>query len=383
MNESSDNSDRSVMKKKRLDRHQIDVVRRAIKLLIARDGEAPLAKLGIHLRSLNEYGFSREDEWCGYLKLIRMIKAYPEFFEIYDNEANAKAVRIVANPSNAATTTTQPGLNMNFAEFVNKNFTDDFVNKICSEYGLNDDLKVPCVFRSITINTQHKASAEGKVLEADNMRLFHTGLFHNNTDDVYLLWGYDNNGNPTKCFLRRSGKEAREIIRLFGNKKPELVEFQLSQFNSELPIEIEFGHILDERADRIPEEIIDMIRHNQSLPSEYKTADKSALVRKYRNFLRRLLTGCIEDARKRLANRSDEPVEFWYKTNDKMCWLIPLRLGITEDVNLALVLEPSSLNDTPVYRAHTMLNLKEAFKCARLLGPVRAEWLCDAWKDNN
>lgn len=191
------------------------------------------------------------------------------------------------------------------------------------------------------------------------------------------------NGNPVKLFLRRSGREAREMIRLFGNKKPELVEFQLSQYNPELPIETEFGHILDERADRIPEEIIDMIRNSPSLPSDLKTTDKATLVRNCRNFLRRLLAGCIEDARKRLANRNDEPVEFWYKTTDKMCWLIPLRLGITEDVNLALVLEPSILNDTSIYRAHTILNLKEAFKCARLLGPVRSEWLRDAWKDNN
>lgn len=262
------------MEEKRLDGHQIDVIRRAIMLLIARDGEALLAKLGIYLLSLNEYGFSREDEWCGYLKLITMIKAYPKFFEIYDNEANAKAVRIVANPSNAATTTTQPGLNMNFAEFVNKNFTDDFVNKFCSEYGRKDGCEVPCVFRSITINTYHKASAEGKVLEAGDMRLFHTGFFYDSTDDVYLLWGYDKNGNIVNFFLHRNGKEARVMIRLFGNKKPELVEFQLSQFNPELPIETEFGHILDERADRIPEEIIDMIRHNQSLPSEFKYMTK-------------------------------------------------------------------------------------------------------------
>lgn len=371
------------MEEKRLSGHQIDVILRAIISLIDREGEALLAKLGIYLSSLNESGFRKEDDWCGFQKLLPMLQAYPKFFEIYDNVADAKAVRIVANPAKTTSATTQQSLNMNFDEFVNKNFTDDFVNKIISEYGLKDGLEYPCGCRNHIIYTYHKASAEGKVLEAGDMRLFHTGFFHNNTDDVYLLWGYANNGNPVKLFLRKSVREAREMRRLFENKVPELVEFQLSQFNPELPIETEFGHILDERADRIPEEIIDMIRHNQSLPSEYKTADKSALVRKCRNFLRRLLTGCIEDARKRLANRSDEPVEFWYKTNDKMCWLIPLRLGITEDVNLALVLEPSSLNDTPVYRAHTILNLKEAFKCARLLGPVRAEWLCDAWKDNN
>lgn len=383
MNASSDNSDRSFMEKKRLSGHQIDVLRRRISSNIARDGEALLGKLGKDLYSLNESGFNKEDEWCGYHKLATMIGAYPNFFEIYDNEANAKAVRIVANLINTASATTQQSLNMNFDEFVGKNFTVDFVNEICNEYGLKDGLEDYCVFCNFLRYTYHKAIAEGKMLEADNMRLFHTGLFHNNTDDVYLLWGYDNNGNPLKLFLRKSVREARKVRRLFENKVPELVEFPIIQFNSELPIETEFGHILDERADRIPAEIIAMIRNNPSLPSDFTTADRTDIVRKYRNFLRRLLTGCIEDARKRLANRSDEPVEFWYKTTNKMCWLIPLSFGITEDVNLALVLEPSHLNDTTIYRAHTILALKEAFKCARLLGPVRAEWLRDAWKDNN
>lgn len=368
------------MEEKRLSGHHIDVLRRTISSNIARDGEARLAELGNALLALNESGFNKEDDWCGYHKLAAMIGAYPNFFEIYDNDSNAKAVRIVANPTNTSSATTQQSLNMNFDEFVSKNFAVDFVNEIRNEYGLKDGLEDYCVFCNFLKYTFHKAVTEGKVLEADNMRLFHTGLFHNNTDEVFLLWGYDNSGKPVKLFLRKGVREARKMRRLFGNRVPELIEFQIIQFDSELPIETEFGHILDERADRIPAEIIDMIRNSPSLPSDFRAADRTAIVRKYRNFLRRLLAGCIEDARKRLANRSDEPVEFWYRTTNKMCWLIPLRFGITEDVNLALVLEPSSLNDTPVYRAHTILNLKEAFKCARLLGPVRAEWLRDAWK---
>ena len=142
MNASSDNSDRSFMEKKRLSGHQIDVLRRRISSNIARDGEALLGKLGKDLYSLNESGFNKEDEWCGYHKLATMIGAYPNFFEIYDNEANAKAVRIVANLINTAPATTQQSLNMNFDEFVGKNFTVDFVNEICNEYGLKDGLKI-------------------------------------------------------------------------------------------------------------------------------------------------------------------------------------------------------------------------------------------------
>ena len=116
-----------------------------------------------------------------------------------------------------------------------------------------------------------------------------------------------------------------------------------------------------------------MLRHSSGLSEEYQNADKEDIVRASRNFLRRLLIGCIQDTQTRLENRQDEAVQFWFRRDDRMCWLIPLRLGVTEEVNLALVLEPSQLNGVPVYRAHTVLALKEAFKCARLLGPVRAE----------
>lgn len=107
MNESSDNSDRSVMEEKRLSGHQIDVIRRAIISLIDREGEALLAKLGIYLSSLNESGFRKENDWCGFQKLLPMLQAYPQFFEIYDNVADAKAVRIVANPAKTTSATTQ------------------------------------------------------------------------------------------------------------------------------------------------------------------------------------------------------------------------------------------------------------------------------------
>lgn len=225
--------------------------------------------------------------------------------------------------------------------------------------------------------------AENKVLELDNnnIRMFHTGWFHNDTDDVYMLWGYDANNNVIVNFTRRSCKDARELIRLFENRLSKLVEFPVQQFDTNLHIEPEYGHIIDEYADRIPEETIDMIRNSLDSKGNSENLSKQEIVRLGRNFLRRLLDGCIMDVRKRLGNRRDEVVLFWNKRIDKMCWLIPLRLGITEKVNLTLVVEPSMLNSEPTYRAHTILPLIKAFKCARLLGPIRAEWLRDAWRD--
>lgn len=364
---------------KNLNRHQIDVIRRAIKYLIARDGEASLVSLASYLLSLNEKGFIG-DNWCGYPKFRPMIDAYPEFFEIYGHDATNKFVRIREH----VISENQPiraESEKDFGNFVYRNITPELAQEVSMEFGLNDGLEDYCVFCNYLIYTFYKAVAEGKVLQFGNLRMFHTGWFHNNTDDVYMLWGIDQDGRIQKCFMRRSCKVARDFIRHFGNRTPQMVEYPVLQFDPNLNFETEYGHIIDEHVDRIPEEIIEMLRHNPDLQNCSDDLSKEEIVRRGRNFLRRLLTGCIDDTRSRLGNRRDEAVLFWNKRADKMCWLIPLRFGVTERVNLTLIVEPTILNGDSVYRAHTILPLREAFKCARLLGPVRAEWLRDSWKD--
>lgn len=367
---------------KKLNGHQIDVLRRAITFLIARDGKARLVILASYLLTLDENGFACGD-WCGYGKLRPMIEAYPEFFEIYGSESTDMSVRIVGNQGHGVSHDTKKTIDMNFDHFVYKYITPDLAEEIRCEYNLTDGMEDYCVFCNFLRYTYYKAEKEGKSLEHGNIRMFHTGWFHNNTDAVFMVWGYDANGKAHLYFTRRSCKDGRDLIRLFGNREPQLADFPVLQFDTNLHIEPEYGHIIDEHADRIPEEIIDMLRHNPDLQGNDENLSNQEIVHQGRNFLRRLLDGCIMDTRKRLANRSDEAVLFWNKRTDKMCWLIPMRLGITEKVNLTLVVEPSVLNGESTYRAHTILPLKEAFKCARLLGPVRAEWLKDAWKDNN
>lgn len=367
---------------KKLNGHQIDVLRRAILFLVARDGKARLVILASHLLTLDENGF-KSGYWCGYRKLHLMIEAYPEFFEIYDDDTTDMSVRIVGNQGRVGNQYAKQPIDMNFDHFVYNYITSEFADEIRREYNLSDGMEDYCVFCNFLRYTYYKAEKEGKVLEHGNLRMFHTGWFHDNTDDVYMLWGYDEEGKVQVYFIRRSGKDARDFIRLFGKRVPILVEFPILQFETNLHIEPEYGHIIDEHVDRIPEETIEMIRHSIGLQDNVEERSTQEIVRLGRNFLRRLLDGCITDTRKRLANRSDEAVLFWNRTTNKMCWLIPLRLGITEKVNLTLVVEPSVLNGEPTYRAHTILPLREAFKCARLLGPVKAEWLKDVWKDNN
>ena len=376
------NSYMTIIEMKKLNGHQIDVLRRAIRFLIERDDKARLVILASYLISLKENGFFSGD-WCGYLKLRPMIEAYPEFFEIYDDGTTDLSVRIVDSQGHLANQDTKQHIDMNFDHFVYKYITPDFADEIRREYSLTDGMEDFCVFCNSVRYTYYKAEKEGKVLGNGTMRMFHTGWFHNNTDEVYMLWGYNDDGIANRSFIRRSAPEGREAIRLIGNRTPQMVEFPVIQFDTKLNIEPEYGHIFDEHVDRMPEEIMDMLRHNPDVKGKGDNLSNQAIVRIGRNFLRRLLDGCIKDTQSRLSNRRDEAVQFWNRRTDKMCWLLPLRFGFTERVNLALVVEPSTLNESPVYRAHTILSLKEAFKCARLLGPVRAEWLKDAWKDNN
>ena len=124
-----------------------------------------------------------------------------------------------------------------------------------------------------------------------------------------------------------------------------------------------------------------MIRNNPELPVEQKYASNEQLAEKYYNYFSQLLLGSIASTLKRIKNGTDKPVRYWHKTTNKMCWLIPLRMGITEKVDIALVLEPSILNNVDVYIGRTILPLKEAFKSARVVEQVTAEWLKEAWRE--
>lgn len=358
--------------------HQIDVIRRAILTLSEMGEQVPLVELAAYLLSQNKSGFHKND-WCGYKKFRPMIEGYPEFFEIFGEEKTNMAVRVVNHSKSKDTYRQSSRMDMNFDTFVRDNLTKEAVADYVNEFKLKDGLEDFCVFCNVLRYTYHKANTEGKVLALDDLRLVHTGWFYENVDPIFILWGYDPENNPWISLERRSTSGSRGLIRLFGDMVPELISFPRTEFNMEWNIETEFGHILDERGERIPDDIIDLLR-NYSTAINPRILSKNEVIEERKNFLRILLLGCIEDTRHRLRNRTEEAVQFWDRRRDKMCWLIPLRMGIDDRVNLALVLEPSELNNTPVYRAHTILGLKDAFKCARLLGPVRADWLKEAWK---
>lgn len=226
----------------------------------------------------------------------------------------------------------------------------------------------------------YKAKSEDKVLEHCGSSMFHTGWFYESTDPIYCLWGRVNNEKTAFNFIRRSGRDGRHFLNIFNNNVPEKITFPRIEFNPDLSIEPEFGHIFGDRFNRIPVVVKKMIcaARNISFNDDNIPSDETIL-RENHNYLYRLLFGCLEETRLRIRNATDEAVPFWNKKNNSMSWLFPLRMGVSDEVNLVAILEPTTLNGKDIYRAHTVIGLKEAYTNARLLGPVTAEWLRDAW----
>lgn len=357
---------------------QLNILEQTIRSVKASKGRAMCEVIAKALKQCGESGFTPND-WCGYGKFIKMIEAYPNNFSIIEHSHLRKEIILLEhNDSNQSAEQPQT-TNMSFDNLMATHFPENRQSECIEQYGLGDEMRDFCIFSNYLRYTYHKAIADGKVLMHENVRMFHTGWFHNDTDPVYMIWGCVSN-SPVCNLLRRSSSAGREYRLLFDNRVPEIVTFQTPEFHADWDVEPEFGHIFDDRSERLPGEIIEMLRSFSLPDGDFAGRSNEGIVIIYRNFLRRLLMGCIDDTRRRIQNRLEEAVPFWFKRNNKMCWLLPLRMGIAEDVNLVAVLEPTTLNGKDTYIAPTVLGLKEAYKCARVLGPVRAGWLSEAWR---
>lgn len=245
-----------------------------------------------------------------------------------------------------------------------------------------DCLSNNCVLRTNLAYKYLRAQAESKLHERNGYgKVFHTGFFKNHANPIYMIWTMNADGSQTHRFVDESCREYREMVRKLGDAVPSQPSFERLDFNPEMIVEPVFSHIIGERHYRMPQHLFEMLRNNPELPAELIHSTDEQLAVSFYNYLSQLLLGSIASTIKRIKNGTDKPVSYWHKVTNKMCWLIPLRLGITEKVDLALVLEPSTLNNTDVYSGRTILSLKEAFKSARVVEQVTAEWLKDAWRD--
>lgn len=362
-----------------LEKNDIKIIKDIINNQVSLGKTALTQTIAIHLPRTGNPKF-RPDYWAGYEKFLTMIEAYPDEFRIVEHSPTEKEIVIVANGDNCDNASRQSAGNLSFEGYLNEYLNDDLIADTCQRFKLTVDMQKPCIIKSYLKYRYYKAKADDKVLEHRRARMFHTGWFYNGTDPIFCIWGDGTHQTHAFNFVRQSGNDGRELRKLFNNRVPEQLIFPIIKFQHEWDIEPEFGHIFGDRIYRIPNEVKRMIAAARGTSSDYVQSADSEILYEHHNYLRRLLMGCLYDTRDRIRNSTDEAVLFWNKRTNSMSWLFPLRMGVSEEVNLVAILEPTTLNGKDIYRAHTILGLKEAFNNARLLGPVRAEWLKDAWR---
>lgn len=316
-------------------------------------------------------------QWDGHPQFLTMIKEYPEHFQIIEHTPKNKEIVLISDGNVTPTPGSHSSRRMTFEDYLSEVLTKEYIDALCQRFKLTEDMKDPYIIKQYLKYTYYKAESEEKVLACGDVRMLHTGWFNNGIDPIYCVW--TENGAYQFHFVPQSEPECRALRRIFNNQVPEKITFPRMEFNPDLSIELEFGHIIGERNNRIPIVVKKMILATGDVSVNDSTSVDTAIPVDNHNFVCRLLLGSLEDTRLRIRNNTEEAIPFWNKRNEKMSWLFPLRMDTSDEVNLVAILEPTTLNGKDIYRAHTVLRLKESYINARILGPVTAEWLKDAW----
>ena len=68
-------------------------------------------------------------------------------------------------------------------------------------------------------------------------------------------------------------------------------------------------------------------------------------------------------------------MKYWYRETNKLCLIIPLNLGVENNDPIALILEECDDNYFKGYKAKTILELRDAYRGARLVQTQISDWL--------
>lgn len=356
---------------------ELTQIKETVKLLNQTGKQASCASVASALTRTSNPKF-RPGNWDGHPKFLLMIEEYPNDFQIIVHDPTVKEIVVISDGNVNSTPSIQPSRSLSFEDCLNECLNDELIAETIRSFNLTQDMRDPEIIKMYLKYSYHKAISEGKVLAHGSARMFHTGWFFNGTDPIYCIWGTVSKAYALK-FFRRSGPDGRSYRRMFNNQEPEPLIFPRMEFNPDLNIELEFDHIAVDRFNRIPNVVKKMMCAALEIPYHDNMDEDAAISAENNSFLYRLLLGCLEETRLRIRNNTEEAVPFWNKRYAQMSWLFPLRMDVTNEVNLVAILEPTTLNGREIYRAHTVLGLKEAYINARILGPVTAEWLKDAW----
>ncbi|MDE6556224.1 MAG: DUF3825 domain-containing protein [Duncaniella sp.] len=362
-----------------IDHRVLEILKHTLASIERKRGDCPASTLASVLQIKYPAKF-KPDNWAGHSSFGEMLGTYGHFFEVYyqgDQKKNLMVRKAGKEAVCEVQTTVRPGSVLNIPDIVNTYFTDEICRKAVSRYDIPADLADPSRLRQILCYRLLRLEKEGKIIRPNKQFVCHTGLYTNDgVDPVYLL-AVGKAGCLDVRTVERCEKDGRKMISILGNVEPQPVSFPRVHFDNTLEIVAEYGHILDDHPERLPNCLLEMVTRHPDYPVSSSVTDAVDIVSKYRSYLLRQLMGAVELVATKLRNGTVEAAPFWFMTTDRMCWLVPLELGIDGKASIALVLDLAELNGQKVYRAYTVLGLEDAYRSARLVDRVTAKWLAD------
>lgn len=203
--------------------------------------------------------------------------------------------------------------------------------------------------------TFEKVYDEGKVFEVDGdtpYAIFNTGLYTELFDSIYCYFILNTStlANKQKWFLDgfyTTYEIGRKNIKDLPERANYFQDPSLLVFNSNLPINIQFSHILsdEENVKRLPQDL----QSNKMLPT--------------------IFSGAIDIMKKRVTANYKLAVPQYY--NKTIQLLLPLCLCSPDVVDVALVVTKCD----SYYQGHTCLTLEMAYSNARLIAKPESNWL--------
>lgn len=320
--------------------------------------------------------------YVGYPRLVDAFREFSNYFLIYYHNGVKTdcCVKIIDNGDNEeinCSNLKESDLHIDITpNEIIASISDDQIIDLILRCDMSEDLRRPDSCKTILINRMERLKAEDKMIKRGALMVCHSGFYSKNgMYPILLVAKREGSGNLKVDFYNRQDKDGRALVNKIGNLEPEPPSFSEDPFESSLDIIPEYGHILEERHERLPEVLIDNLRFLPDHNSEILQLSDKQIIEKYGNYFLRQLMGSIKFTSILLKNKTMTPAPMWYKRTNKMCWTVPLFLGINDKPDVALVLEKTITNERSFYKAHTIIPLEKAYLNARLIGKVTQDWL--------
>ena len=382
-----------------MEKQKIQKIKKCVSLCKREDGWSKMAIVGT---CLNSNGINFKD--LGYKRLKSLFEDLKAYFEVTLDDSDLPLVRVKSTydikPRVVSQSKSKDICLTRWANIDLKPAIESLRNLALPEQWTfrkeNNGYPSPILAKYIKW-TFVKLMRENKILEENGYASFNTGLVDQFYKPIYAV--FDKNRIPNKqpwhfvgfCVAGNSKSAAARILTDNFSKLPMravyIQKYEDVMFDTNLPIDANWEHIILENIDRLPTTLLQQIckgifevSEPSSIPEkerdEYYSAMRMCLGGnpQHLSLISSMMNMAMEIAKQRVEWNYKTAIPVYYPTDDKVHLIIPLALNINnpEEISIALV-----TTKTPAgrYRAVTIFTLDMAYSNARLVTKPSSDWL--------